>query len=118
MKTSTFPLNSPPQPSVPSAVVNEPHFPRGSHASERAITGSLPVTTPPNRPELRPRWSSQVPAAKAYWSKITETELQNTEGIESKLTALIEWRYALTPDKAALQVRRFLSQLNPSEPKP
>ncbi len=111
MKTPILPA-SPDSTLAAHQVVSEPRFPRGSDANDRAIMAPkpMPVATQPNKPDAKPRWSSQVPAAKAYWSKITETELQNTEGIESKLTALIEWRYALTPDKAALQVRRFLSQ--------
>ncbi|MGI2103496.1 hypothetical protein ACRN9O_22290 [Shewanella oncorhynchi] len=56
------------------------------------------------------KWPSQVQAAKANWSKISEAELIKSNGNEANLTELVKQHYSLNQDMASKQVTSFIDK--------
>jgi hypothetical protein len=44
------------------------------------------------------------------WEKLTDNELLQTEGHAQKLTGLAQERYAISPDEADKQVKKFFKR--------
>lgn len=94
--------------------------PAGSHETQRGISGSSSKTTPAEtksaitgnagRDAFGGKWQSFVPQAKINWNKLTDSELNQVSGVESRLTELVQKRYALTQDAANTQVKKFISR--------
>ncbi len=57
-------------------------------------------------------WRDHIVAAKNNWSRLTEHELEQSAGVETKLTELVKERYVLTPDAANEQVKSFIKKCN------
>ncbi|WP_428239588.1 CsbD family protein [Gynuella sp.] len=60
--------------------------------------------------EIKSKWKKQVGAAKTTWSKLTEGELTKVVGHQTKLTGLVQERYAITREDAEKQVKKFFAQ--------
>ncbi len=56
------------------------------------------------------KWQSQIQAAKSNWSKISESELEKSGGVETKLADLVQQRYSLSQDVARKQVKTFIDK--------
>ncbi|MDZ7870660.1 MAG: hypothetical protein U5L02_15915 [Rheinheimera sp.] len=56
------------------------------------------------------KWHSQIQAAKSNWSKISESELLKSGGVETNLTNLVQQRYSLSQDMASKQVKSFIDK--------
>jgi hypothetical protein len=56
------------------------------------------------------KWHSQIQAAKSNWSKISESELLKSGGVETNLTDLVQQRYSLSQDTASKQVKSFIDK--------
>lgn len=56
------------------------------------------------------KWHSQIQAAKSNWSKISESELLKSGGVETNLTDLVQQRYSLSQDMASKQVKSFIDK--------
>lgn len=56
------------------------------------------------------KWHSQIQAAKSNWSKISESELLKSGGVETNLTDLVQQRYSLSKDTASKQVKSFIDK--------
>jgi hypothetical protein len=57
--------------------------------------------------DLKARWQQLIAPAKLRWSKLTEAELQKTQGIEHQLAVLVQGRYDIPRGDAYRQVRSF-----------
>ena len=57
------------------------------------------------------RWKQQMGAVMSNWDKLSEEEILGTEGLEQKLTSLIQERYAMTRGFANHQVKIFLAKI-------
>lgn len=64
----------------------------------------------PKKDAFNGKWQSQIQAAKSNWSKISESELRQSGGIETNLTELVQQRYSLSHDVASKQVRSFIDK--------
>lgn len=60
--------------------------------------------------ESKAAWEQQVGAAKAQWAKLSDEELLPTRGYTQELVSLVQERYAITRDEAALQIERFFEK--------
>ncbi len=56
------------------------------------------------------KWHSQIQAAKSNWSKISESELLKSGGVETNLVDLVQQRYSLSQDVASKQVKSFIDK--------
>jgi hypothetical protein len=56
------------------------------------------------------KWQSQIQAAKSNWNKISESELVQSGGVETKLADLVQQRYSLSQDVARKQVKSFIDK--------
>ncbi len=56
------------------------------------------------------KWHSQIQAAKSNWSKISESELLKSGGVETNLVNLVQQRYSLSRDVASKQVKSFIDK--------
>jgi hypothetical protein len=56
------------------------------------------------------KWHSQIQAAKSNWSKISESELLKSGGVETNLIDLVQQRYSLSQDVASKQVKSFIDK--------
>jgi uncharacterized protein YjbJ (UPF0337 family) len=64
----------------------------------------------PSGDALKGKWKQALGEAKLTWGKLTDDELLKIEGQAEKLTGLVQERYALTRDAAALQVKTFYAK--------
>lgn len=64
----------------------------------------------PKKDAFNGKWQSQIQAAKSNWSKISESELRQSGGIETNLTDLVQQRYSLSQDVASKQVKSFIDK--------
>ena len=79
-----------------------------SNSSPNADSGN-PVSMP-SRDAMRGKWKQMIGHAKLTWGKLTDDELLKLEGHTEKLTGLVQERYALTRDAAAMQVKTFYNK--------
>ncbi len=70
-------------------------------AAASAIKGGDAVDDP------KAKWKGQIGPAKLFWDKLTESELQKTEGNEHRLATLVQARYAIPRGDAYRQVKSF-----------
>jgi hypothetical protein len=56
------------------------------------------------------RWNQHLADARKTWSKLSEAELTRVQGVESKLSDLVQRRYDMTRADASRQVRGFFVQ--------
>ncbi|MDN3575514.1 hypothetical protein QWZ03_01850 [Chitinimonas viridis] len=68
------------------------------------------LTKPKLMADAQMQWRQQVAAAKQVWPRLSEAQLLDSEGSESRLTGLLRQHYAMTPEVASLQVQRFLAR--------
>ena len=61
----------------------------------------------PSSDAIKGKWKQKLGEAKLTWGKLTDDELLKIEGHAEKLTGMVQERYALTRDAAALQVKAF-----------
>jgi len=64
--------------------------------------------SPPSPDAIAGKWKQQIGAAKLAWGQLTHDELMKLDGQATKLTGLIQERYAVTRDEAEKQVKTFL----------
>jgi hypothetical protein len=90
--------------SVPSseAITMPPgQLPAVTAATASAAKGGDTVDDP------KAKWTGQIGPAKLFWDKLTEAELQKTEGNEHRLATLVQARYAIPRGDAYRQVKSF-----------
>lgn len=56
------------------------------------------------------KWQEQIGTAKNTWSRLTEEELEKSEGKQHQLAGLVQGRYGLTRDEADKQVKDFIEK--------
>ncbi|HWV14260.1 MAG TPA: hypothetical protein VN030_02430 [Cellvibrio sp.] len=61
---------------------------------------------------LKAKWQRQIGNAKILWGRLTEIELQDSEGRADKLAGLVQERYALSRMEAEKQVDAFLRKVS------
>jgi hypothetical protein len=76
------------------------------NASATAATPQAPVQEG-TAEDPKARWQQLIGPAKLRWSKLTEAELQKTQGIEHQLAVLVQGRYDIPRGDAYRQVRSF-----------
>jgi uncharacterized protein YjbJ (UPF0337 family) len=64
----------------------------------------------PSTDAMKGKWKQKLGEAKLAWGKLTDDELLKLEGHATKLTGLVQERYALTRDAAELQVKTFYNK--------
>jgi hypothetical protein len=80
---------------------------------ERTSNNESPAKAADNQQDaFRGKWLHHIAAAKSKWGKLSDAELQNVGGIESKLAELVRHRYALDEEVACKQVRHFIERCN------
>ncbi len=88
-----------------------------SQMGKAGVADKAKVTTAAQKPAEAPKkdafngkWHSQIQAAKSNWSKISESELLKSGGVETNLTDLVQQRYSLSQDTASKQVKSFIDK--------
>lgn len=83
-----------------------------SLATDKAkiVAKSSELAKAPKKDAFNGKWPSQIQAAKSNWSKISESELRQSGGIETNLTELVQQRYSLSHDVASKQVKSFIDK--------
>ena len=64
----------------------------------------------PGATDIAANWKQQIGAAKLAWNRLTEHELQKSEGHEHKLAFLVQERYFIGAEEARRRVRTFLEK--------
>jgi uncharacterized protein YjbJ (UPF0337 family) len=110
------PKHSAPKPGTPSPATPSPIKPDHDASPKRPDVIATPAPAPkqmsqsmPSSDELKGKWQQQIGAAKIMWGKLTDDELLKLEGHEQKLAGLVQERYAITREAAALQAREFFA---------
>lgn len=85
-----------------------PYAAQGSSGRPAAANQSNPSAAKPDG--TQEKWKKLSGAAKIKWGKLTEEELQKSDGQEKNLTGLVQRHYSLTQDVAAKQVREFFEK--------
>lgn len=62
--------------------------------------------------QLKAKWQRQIGNAKILWGRLTEIELQDSEGRADQLAGLVQERYALSRIEAEKQVDAFLRKVS------
>lgn len=70
------------------------------HAPQTATQGAEPDTA----------WRLDIVAARLAWGRLTETDLRSSEGRVQRLAALVQERYALSPEDALKRVLLFFEK--------
>lgn len=80
-------------------------------ADKAKVTAALQKTADPTKKDaFNGKWQSQIQAAKSNWNKISESELIQSGGIETKLADLVQQRYSISQDVARKQVKTFIDK--------
>ncbi len=65
-----------------------------------------------NKDTLAGSWKQLKGKAKEQWGKLTDDDLDETEGREERLLGIIQKRYGLKKDEAKAQFDRWLKKLD------
>jgi hypothetical protein len=80
-------------------------------ADKAKVAAALQKTADPTKKDaFNGKWQSQIQAAKSNWNKISESELIQSGGIETKLADLVQQRYSISQDVARKQVKTFIDK--------
>jgi uncharacterized protein YjbJ (UPF0337 family) len=90
----------------------------GSVSKDLKATSSKPAsmplssvknsTAPTQGKAASDAWQKRVGAAHKVWSKLSESELKNSEGQAAKLAELVQQRYSISRSDADKQVKNFM----------
>jgi hypothetical protein len=96
----------------PSAVKADSSSTAKAVAADKAkVAAALQKTSDPTKKDaFNGKWPSQIQAAKSNWNKISESELIQSGGIETKLADLVQQRYSISQDVARKQVKSFIDK--------
>lgn len=78
------------------------HAVKGDHRVTNQASQTVAVVDDP-----KTKWAQLIGPAKLFWGKLTEAELQKTEGNEHRLATLVQGRYDIPRGDAYRQVKSF-----------
>ncbi len=96
----------------PSSTANTTQLTPPAEKKVTAKTSPVPANGDIAKDAFHGHWPDHIQAAKEHWNRLSHYELAQIGGMESKLTELVQQRYALAKDVASHQVKNFINQCN------
>lgn len=94
----------------PAAAANSPACKTSTSDKSKPEVHSSHQSEKQPKDAFNGKWKDHIHAAKSNWSKISETELTKSNGIEKNLCELVQKHYLLTHEESSKQVKSFITK--------